>query len=89
MGEVHEPGVYEPAVEVVEAIAGFDAYRFLELCEGIVYLVEHHHAIASVSIVLCILIVKADGCTKVVHGLLVVTDGHKGITSVSVIFCMS
>lgn len=89
MCEVHESGVYESAIEVVETIAWLEAYRFLELCESVVYLVEHHHTITSICIVLWVFIIESDRSTKVIHSLLIMSNRHKGIPSISVIFCMS
>lgn len=89
MGKVHESGVHEASVEVVETVVGFQTNCFLEFCESVVDLVEHHHAVTSVCIVLRVFIVETDCSTEVIHCLLVVSDRHKGITSISVIFCMS
>lgn len=89
MGEVHESGVDEASVEVVEAIVWFQGDCFFEFCESVVDLVEHHHAIASVCIVLWVFIVKSDCSTEIIHGFLVVSDCHKGISSISMIFGVS
>jgi len=89
VGEVHQSGVHQTAVEVVETIVGFQGYCFLEFCEGVVDLVEHHHAVASVCVVLWVFIVKANRSTEIIHGFLVVADRHKCVTSISMIFGMS
>jgi hypothetical protein len=77
--------MYQSSVEVEETLSRFEGNCLLELCEGIIYLVEHHHTIAPVGVVLRIFVIEADGSAKVVHGFLVVTDGHEGFTTFRVV----
>lgn len=76
----------EAAIEIIESIVGLEADGFLELCKCIVDLVEHHHAISSVGVVLGIFVVEANGSAEVIHRFLVMSSCHEGIASVGVIF---
>jgi len=62
---------------------------FMELGESVIDLVEHHHAVAPVGIVLSILFVEADGSPKVIHGLLVVPNRHKSLPPFRVVLGVS
>lgn len=75
----------KPPVEVVKAILRFHRYGLVELSQGVVDLVEHHHAIASIGIVLSVVAIKSDSRSKIVHSLLVMSDGHKGLSSFGVV----
>ena len=88
VGEIHESGVNQAAIEIVETVVGSKVDGFFELGQGVVDLVQHHHAVASVGVVLGLLVVKSDSCTEVIHGFLIVADSHEGISSVRVILCM-
>lgn len=88
-GEVHEAGVDQSAVEVVEPVGWFHGDGFVKFSQGIVDLVEHHHTVASVGVVLGVVAVEPDGSAKVVHGFLVVSDGHEGFSSFRVVLGVS
>lgn len=75
----------ESPVEVVEAIVGFHGDGFFELCQGVIDLIEHHHTVASIGIVLWIFLIKANGSSEIIHGFLIVPSGHEGISSISMI----
>lgn len=60
----------------------------MEFCQSVVDLIEHHHTVTAVSIVLGVVAVEADGSSEVVHGFLIVTDGHEGLPSFRMIFGM-
>lgn len=87
-GKIHEPGVHEASVEVVETILRLHRDRLMELGEGVVNLVEHHHAVAAVRIILRIISVEADSRSEVVHGFLVVPDRHEGLSPFRVVSSM-
>lgn len=84
--KVHKPGMHEPSIEMVKPIIGFQSDCFFKFGEGIVDLVEHHHAVASIGVVLGLLVVESDGRTEVVHCFLVVSDCHERIAAVCVVF---
>ena len=86
VGKVHEPGMHQSSVEVIKSIVGFQTDCLLELGQSIVDLIEHHHAVSSIGVVLWIFVIEADGCSEVVHGLLVVADSHEGVASVCMVF---
>jgi hypothetical protein len=86
VSEIHESGMDEAAIEIIESIVGFETDGFFELCKGVVDLVEHHHAISSVGVVLRIFVVEANGSAEVIHRFLVMSSCHEGVSSVGVIF---
>ena len=81
--------MHQAAIEVIEAIIGFETDSFFELCKGVVDLVEHHHAVSPIGIVLRIFVIEANGSSEVIHCLLVVSSCHEGIPSIGVIFGVS
>lgn len=89
MSKVHESSMYKSTIEVIKAIVRLQTYGLFELSKGVIDLIEHHHAVAPICVVLRIFVIEADSCAKVIHGLLVVTGGHESIASISVIFCVS
>ena len=66
----------------------FHGDSFVELCKSIVDLVEHHHAITSVCIVLSIFLVEADSCSKIIHSFLIMSNCHECLSSFTVVFGM-
>ncbi len=86
VGKVHQPCMDQPSVEVIEPVVGLEADGLLELCEGVVDLVEHHHAVAPIGVVLRVLIIEPDCSSEIIHGLLVVPGGHEGVAPVRVVF---
>ena len=86
MRVVHKPCVDEAAVEVIEAVVGFKRDGFFKFSQGVVDLVEHHHAVTPVRVVLCVFVIEPDGSAEIVHGLLVVPNGHEGLSSLGVVF---
>lgn len=89
VGKVHQSCVYKTSIEVVESIIGFEADSFFELCKRIVDLVEHHHAVASIGIVLRIFIIESNRSSKVIHRLLIVSGSHEGVASIRMVLGMS
>ena len=67
----------EAAVEVIEAVVGFKRDGFFKFSQGVVDLVEHHHAVTPVRVVLCVFVIEPDGSAEIVHGLLVVPNAMK------------
>jgi hypothetical protein len=61
----------------------------MKLCQCVVDLVEHHHTVAPVGVVLSIFLVKANGSSKIIHCLLVVPDCHESLSSFTMILGMS
>lgn len=88
LSEVHQSSQDESPIEIVETIVRFHGDGFVELSKRIVYLVEHHHAVTSVGIVLCILLVKTNGSPKIVHRFLVVSNRHESLSSFTVVLRM-
>ena len=78
----------QSSIEVVESIVGFEADSFFELCKRVVDLVEHHHAVASIGVILWVFIIESNRSSEVIHGLLIVTGGHKGVASVRMVLGM-
>lgn len=68
---------------MIQPVVRFEGDSFFELREGIVDLVEHHHTVSSIRIILGLLVIEPDGSTEIIHGFLVVADGHESITSIS------
>ena len=88
MSEIHQSCMNEASVKVVEPIVGFETDGFLEFSKGVVDLVQHHHAVASVGKILGVFVVKTDSSAEVVHCLLVMSGSHKSIASVGMVLCM-
>lgn len=88
VGKVHQPCMDQSSIEVVESIVGFEADSFFELCKRVVDLVEHHHAVASIGVILWVFIIESNRSSEVIHGLLIVTGGHKGVASVRMVLGM-
>lgn len=88
MGKVHKPCVNQPSIEVVESVVWLETDCFFKLCKRIVDLVEHHHAVASIGVILWVFIIESNRCSEVIHGLLIVSSGHKGIASISMVLGM-
>ena len=86
LSEIHEAGEDEAPVEVVEAVVRLHGDGLVKLGEGVIDLVEHHHAVSPVGVVLGVLLVEADGRPEVVHRLLVVADRHEGFPPLGVVF---
>jgi len=82
---VHKSGVNQPSIEVIKAIIRFQRDGLFELSQGIIDLVEHHHAIAPICIVLRVFVIESDRCAEIVHSFLVVADCHKGLASFGVV----
>lgn len=78
----------EAPIEVVEAVVWLKTDGLFELCECVVDLVEHHHAVTSIGVVLGVLVIEANSRAKVIHCLLVVSGGHEGVATVSVVLGM-
>lgn len=86
---VHKSCVNKSAVKVIEAVIGFQGDGFFELSQGIIDLVEHHHAVASVCVVLGVFVIKTDSRAEIIHRFLVVSDSHESLASLRVIFSVS
>lgn len=86
--EIHEPGMNETSIEVINSIVWFKWNGFLKLSQSVIDLVQHHHTVSSVGVVLRLLVIKSYGSTKIIHGLLIVTNRHKCGSSVSMILGM-
>jgi hypothetical protein len=86
--EIHESGVNKTSIEIIYSIIWFQGNGFLKLSQRVINLVQHHHTISSVSIVLRLFVIKPDGSTKIIHGFLIVADCHKCGSSISMILSM-
>lgn len=80
--------MHQSSIEVIETIMRFHWYCFMKLSQGIVDLVQHHHTISSVGVVLSIISVKTNSCSEIVHCLLIVTNSHESLPSFWVISSM-
>lgn len=89
LAKVHESGIYESSIEIVETVCWLEGDGLLELSESIIYLVEHHHAVTSVGIVLCLLVIESDCSPEIIHGFLIMSYCHKGIPPICVVFRMN
>lgn len=89
VGKVHQSRVNKASIEVVESIIGLETDSFFKLCKCVVDLVEHHHAVASIGVVLRIFIIESNRSAEVIHGLLVVPSSHEGVTSICMVLGMS
>lgn len=76
----------QSSIEIIKAIIRFKTNSFLKLGKSIINLIEHHHTIASISIVLWIFIIKSYSSSKIIHCFLIMSSCHKSITSVCMIF---
>lgn len=52
-------------------------------------MVEHHHAVTSIGVVLRIFIIESNRSSKVIHGLLIVSGSHEGVASIRMVLGMS
>ncbi len=52
-------------------------------------MIEHHHTISSIGIILRLFVIKSYGSSEIIHCFLVVSNCHESSTSVSMILCMS
>lgn len=86
--EVHKSGMHETTIEMIQTVIWFEDNGLLELGKCIIDLVEHHHAIAPVRVVLCLLIIKPDSSAEIIHCLLVVPDCHEGIATICMVLSM-
>lgn len=86
--KVHQSCMHQTTIEIIYSIIWFEFDRLLKLGQGVINLIQHHHTVASIRIVLRLVFVKSYGRTKIIHSFLIVTDCHKSGTSVSVILCM-
>lgn len=85
VSEVHESGVDETTIEVVKAIVRLKTNGLLELRESVINLVEHHHAVAPIRVVLWVFVIETNSRAEVVHCFLVVTSRHECITTIGMI----
>ena len=76
------------SIKVKQSVSWLQRNCFFKFSQGIVNLVQHHHAVTPVSIILRVLIIKSDCCSEIIHGLLILADSHKSVTPISVIFGM-
>ena len=86
--EVHQPCVHKSPIKIKQSIRWLQRNCLLKLSQCVVNLIQHHHTVSSVSIILRMFVVKSDCCSEIIHGLLILSNSHESIASVSVIFGM-
>lgn len=79
--EVHKTSVNQSPVKVIKPILWFHGNCFMKLSQSVIDLVKHHHAVASVRIVLWIICIESDSSSEVVHCFLIMAYSHKGLSS--------
>lgn len=86
--ELHESSPDHSKVKVIQAFIWFQLNSPFKLLQSLPNLVEIHHAVSSVRVVLGLFLVKADGCSKIIHSFLILPNGHENRTSLGMILGM-
>ena len=87
--KTHKPSMNQSSIKIIQSICRFKCNSFFKLSQCIINLIQHHHTVSSICIILRLFIIKSDSSTKIIHSFLIVPSCHESITSVSMILCMS